>query len=507
MIDIDKSTITNTFEVEILTPTHIGGAGENHWQNGIDFVAKDGKTWILDFNKLCKVIPVDKITLAFTRADRNTTIESLIRNLSIGSVSNKTFNFPNPSGSELKRHIFNGMNGKPYIPGSSIKGAIASILVNYFSKKAPFDKFKDPSSKILGSTDNSIMRYFQFTDVPFETTVLKNTKIFNLQKKVGANWEGGWKQSRDSTTTVFNPIGFNTVYEILIPKEKSKMMLSFKKKAIEQLYSPQNKANEKNIPPSHTAGWITNNPMAELCSIINKHTLAFLDKEIKFYEKYKFDDNSESAYEELLNLKEKTKNLDSSTSCILRLAAGSGFHSITGDWQCDDYIQTGEHRDGRNAGKRKYKSRKLAFEKDVFQPMGFIKLALLSQEVIEAKKVEDEKNKIRKLAQMENAKELAAQEAEEEAKAVVERLERERIEKEEAKKPKMYDGNPTKGLEVDAEVIQSQRPNKVKIFVKGYEEKLFDMVGSSLQPKGFICRVSLIIEKGKIVRVSFKTPK
>lgn len=475
MIDINKSTITNTFEVEILTPTHIGGAGENHWQNGMDFIAKDGKTWILDFNKLCKVIPVDTLTLAFTKVDGKVTIESLLKHTSMESVSSKSFNFPNPSGIELKRHIFNGMDGKPYIPGSSIKGAIASVLINYFSKKAGFEKSKDPNAKLLGGTDNSVMRYFQFIDVPFEETVLKNTKIFNLQKNNLKTWEGGWKHGKDNTTTDFKPTAFTTIYECLVPKEKSEMMLSFKMKAIEQLYLPQNKTPEKNIPPSHTAPWMTNNPTAELCSIINKHTLAFLDKEIKFYQKYKFDANSESAYEELLKLKEKAKNLDSTKACILRLAAGSGFHSITGDWQYDDYIQTGEHN---NNGKRKYKSRKLAFENGVSWPMGFIKLTLLDEETILKRQQEDALKK-----------------------------ERERIKKEEAKKPKMYEGAISKGLEVDAEVIYSQKPNKVKIFVKGAEEKLFDMVDSAPQPKGLICRVSLIVDKGKILRVSFRNPK
>ncbi|MEA5461607.1 type III-A CRISPR-associated RAMP protein Csm5 [Arcicella sp. LKC2W] len=494
MKDIDKSTITNTFEVEILTPTHIGGAGENHWQKGIDFIAKDSKTWILDFNKLCKVIPVDKITLAFTRADRNITIESLIGNLNIESVSNKNFNFPNPSGSELKRHIFNGMNGKPYIPGSSIKGAIASVLMNHFSKKTDFEKFRDPNTKLLGGADNSIMRYFQFTDVCFEGTVLKNTKIFNLHNNSG-DWIGGWKHNRE-TNQNFNS-EFTTTYESLAPKDKSTMMLSFKMKAIEQLYFSQNKTPEKNIPPSHTKSWLINKPMAELCSIINKHTLSFLDKEIKFYLKYKFDDNSESAYEELLKLKEEANNLDSSKSCILRLAAGSGFHSITGDWQYEDYVNTGVHGNG----KRKYKSRKLAFQTDskgsrVFQPMGFIKLTLL-----------DEETKLKRQQAETLKKERDAQDAVEKVRAEAERLENQRIAKEEAKKPKMYDGLPTKNLEVDAEVIESGKPNKVKIFVKGYEEKKFEMVDSASQPKGFICRVSLVMEKGRIVRVSFKVPK
>lgn len=489
MIKVADSIVSQTFEVEVLTPTHIGGASENHWQKGLDFIIRDGKTWILDFKKLCKVLPVDKITLAFTRADRNITIESLIGNLNIESLSNKNFNFPNPSGNGLKRHIFNGLNGKPYIPGSSIKGAIASVLMNHFSKKADFEKFRDPNTKLLGGADNSIMRYFQFTDVCFEGTVLKNTKIFNLHNPSG-DWIGGWKHSRE-TNQNFNS-EFTTTYESLVPKDKATMMLSFQMKAIEQLYLSQNKVFEKNIPPSHTAPWLTNKPMAELCSIINTHTLAFLDKEIKFYEKYKFDNNSESAYEELLKLKEKATKLDSSKSCILRLAAGSGFHSITGDWQYEDFINTGVN----NNGKRKYKSRKLAFEKGVFQPMGFIKLTLL-----------DEETKLKRQQAEALKKEQEAQEAEEKVSAEAERLKREEEEMQRAR-TKVFEGKLKKGSLINAEVMKiSGKTNTLKLYALNHE-KTVDLIYLGLSV-GQIIEISVkdISGKGIVLAVDFKCIK
>lgn len=496
MIKIDESMITQTFEVEIITPTHIGGAAENHWQNGMDFVVRDNKTWILDFKKLSEEISIDKLTLAFTRSDRTVSLDNLINNGTLNKVFSKKFEY-NAGSSEIKRQIFNGFDGKPYIPGSSIKGAVSSILMNYFSKKTNFDKRNDPREKILGNHENSIMRFFQFTDVQFENTFLINTKIFNLQKNNLKTWEGGWKHGKDNTTQIFNTTAFTTVYETLQLSQKSNMMLSFKLKAIEQLYLDARKVDSKTkTPPTHTSAWLTNNPTAELCKIINKHTIAFLEKEIKFYEKYKFDTQSKNIFENIVNLKEKVAKLDSTKECILRLAAGSGFHSITGDWQYDDYIETGEHIGGRNDGKRKYKSRKLAFENGVFQPMGFIKLTLLSKEEIEKAK-----------QQAKEANEQAEQRAKDALIAEEKGKEEKELAKIEASKPKMHEGAISKGLEVDAEVIYSQKPNKVKIYVKGYEDKLFDMTESAPQLKGYICRVSLVIEKGRILRVIHKIPK
>ena len=62
------------------------------------------------------------------------------------------------------------------------------------------------------------------------------------------------------------------------------------------------------------------------------------------------------------------------------MSAGVGFHSITGDWQFDDYDKTKMWADGRNAGKKKYKSRKIAEYNNRLQLMGFVRLRSLSEQ-------------------------------------------------------------------------------------------------------------------------------
>ncbi|PAC26459.1 type III-A CRISPR-associated RAMP protein Csm5 [Flectobacillus sp. BAB-3569] len=513
MIKVKDSIVSQTFEVEILTPTHIGGASENHWQNGLDFIIKDDKTWILDFKELSKFIDSSQLAIILSRADTTQTLEKSLDAKKVQEASWKSFD-ANMNSLDIKRHIFNGFDGKPYIPGSSIKGAISSILLNYFYRNSTqvFQKNGKVSEQVLGNFENSVMRFFQFTDIHFTDTFLTNTKIFNLQKNDGKNWAGGWKHGKDKTDSTFKETGFTTIYESLKTFSRGNLMLSFKKGIIEQLYAEALKNNKIKLPPTHTAAWLTKNPTEQLCQIINTHTLSMLKKEIAFFENYQIDDNTGRVLSKLNDLKNKVERLqNSSKECILRLSAGSGFHSITGDWQYDDYyevIGVWTEEDSRNklckkgdVGKQKYKSRKLAFEKDtkggwIFQPMGFIKLTLLDEETI-----------LKRQQQEAIEKEFVQQRAIEEAKAEAERLERERIEKEEAKKPKMYEGAITKNLEVDAEVIESGKPNKVKIYVKGYEDKKIEMTESAPQPKGYVCRVAMVIEKGKIQRVRHLKPK
>jgi CRISPR/Cas system CSM-associated protein Csm5 (group 7 of RAMP superfamily) len=506
MMKIEESMKTQTFEVEIITPSHIGGAAENHWQNGMDFVVRDNKTWILDFGKLSNKIAVDKLTLAFTRNDRNVSLENLISNIPIKDISSKSFNYKD-SSKDIKRNIFNGFDGKPYIPGSSIKGAVSSILLNYFFRLPPtnIQKNKDVVKNTVGDFDNSIMRFFQFTDIQFQDSKLVNTKIFNLNNNNSGGWEGGWKHSRE-TNQRFN-YEFTTVYETLVPKLKSTMMLSFKQKAIEQLFTPKNNVAPKTIPPTHTSAWLSNNPTAELCSIINKHTIDFLEKEIKFYEKYKFDDNSENVLENIRDLKGKVAKLDFTKECILRLAAGSGFHSITGDWQYDDYIETGEHIGGRNEGKRKYKSRKLAFENGVFQPMGFIKLTLLSKEEIEKAKQQAKEAEAKRLKEELKANEQAEQIAKDALIAEAERIKEEELAKIEASKPKMFEGILKAGSSIIDAEVESVLGNKakLKLYAPNQQGNLREISYTGLT-KGQTLEVLVkaIAKNGFIVAVEFK---
>ena len=153
MIKVADSIISQTFEVEVLTPTHIGGASENHWQKDLDFIIRDGKTWILDFKKLCSIIDSSTLANVLARENSNQTLGSLLVSKNLDTISSSKFDSTFNSSLEIKRHIFNGFDGKPYIPGSSIKGAISSILLNYFymGNKGQIETDKDFVKNILGS--------------------------------------------------------------------------------------------------------------------------------------------------------------------------------------------------------------------------------------------------------------------------------------------------------------------------------------------------------------------
>ena len=276
------------------------------------------------------------------------------------------------------------------------------------------------------------MRFIKFSDTEFSDTQLVNTKIFNLQG-FGRNWRGGWKHEfREGTDGNFRPNGFNTIYEVLMPDKAgySTLMLSNSFLSIDWAAFYQqlmNKATEdrdririqslKNKVQQKRLLFEDKNPLKSLFTIINFHTRMYLEKEKTFFEKYSTDKT-----DCIINCINKLlAQIPSDNSyCILKMSAGSGFHSITGDWQYDDYTKTGLWNDtkNRNNGKQKYKSRKIAVWDNHFDLMGFIKISALSEE--ESKSLQEKK-----------LQELVEREAKQKELAEKERLEREERERQE----------------------------------------------------------------------------
>jgi hypothetical protein len=120
-----------------------------------------------------------------------------------------------------------------------------------------------------------------------------------------------------------------------------------------------------------------NEPITCLFQVINDVTKAYLQKEQAFFQKYDAERSDEvlSCIESLLSMIPSD-----GSSCLMKMSAGVGFHSITGDWQYDDYDKTKLWTDGRHAGKKKYKSRKIAEYNHRLQLMGFVCLHALSQD-------------------------------------------------------------------------------------------------------------------------------
>lgn len=356
-------------EIEVLTPLSIGAGGEKDWVRGVDFVVDNSRLYKLNLKKLvANGVKIDDLTTYFAKKDE-AGIKSRIAG-KIENVSDFSMQFPAETDNDIKTFVRNQLSGKPVLAGSSLKGALRSVIFDYLGGKT-----KD-GQDVFGSAvkGDEFMRFIKVSDAEFEETELVNTKIFNLQGS-GANWQGGWKKEQHKTETKYSSEGFNTVYECLTPNQKgfSAIMLSA------TLFDKMRHNVKENDKRS-----ILKNDVSKLFSIINLHTKKYLEKERVFFNQYSTD-KTEKIVDSIDYLLSQIPSDNS--CCIMKMSAGSGFHSITGDWQFNDYSIDGLDTSkkvsrGLSRGKKSAKSRKIAIRNGVFSLMGFVKLRALSDEEV-----------------------------------------------------------------------------------------------------------------------------
>lgn len=372
-------------ELKTITPVHVGGASENHWVANMDYIYKQGNIYILDHSKIAAKCDNAEIAV-FTENIINRDLSkflNLLKNrkgIELKDISKHVFeDVTLKPENDIKAFIKTG-NGSPYIPGSSIKGAIRSVLFNRWmnpNKRNDFINGQTNSinESIFGTINNNVMRFLQVSDVEFTETDLFTTKIFSLTGRQD-DLAGGWKHGQQNSTSYeFKEKGFTTTYEVIREFEKKTMRMVFNQNSY-------NSNRNNNIPNLNKL--FTDQPLNTLFKTINLHSIQHLTKEINFFEKFQ-NDETDLIIHELESIKKRIPSDNS--KCILRLACGSGFHSITGDWIYPDHTDTGFYDRGPYYGRMKYKSRKLAFadfeDEDNtdepqlrFFPMGFVELSL-----------------------------------------------------------------------------------------------------------------------------------
>ena len=362
-------------ELEVLTPLSAGAGNDNEWTKGIDFVQKDHKVYVIDIKKAAEEgVDIDKLTALFLKSDDKGIC--LLLGDKIEKVSRLVFDSPVNTNNSIKSFIRTQLYDKPLVPGSSIKGSLRSALFNYLrdseeENAAVFGNMKD-------GTD--FMRFIRVSDVEMPSTVLVNTKIFNLQGK-GNDWQGGWKhkgtdrEGNSHTDSKYSPNGFNTLYECVAPGQKGYGNISMASGA----YHLLEKGNAAAISHKEKKSQLIYGSLQDMFSVVNRVTKGYLEKEREFFEKYA----AERSEEILENINYLLSQIPADGSCcLLKMSAGVGFHSITGDWQYEDYDDTGfyDSPKDRNYGKKKYKSRKTAEYDGSIQLMGFVKIRITDEE-------------------------------------------------------------------------------------------------------------------------------
>ena len=370
---MEKENKKYAIELEVITPLCVGAGNDNEWMRGIDYVQKDGKVYVLDIAKAVNQgIDIERLTTLFSNSDEKG-ISLLIGN-KLEDVSRYVFKAPASTINPIKSFMRTQLFDKPVVVGSSLKGSVRSALFKYLrtdeeTNEEVFGRMKD-------GTD--FMRFIRIADIEMPSTVLVNSKIFNLRKE-GSTWFGGWKHKgtdgngNSHTDQNYMPTGFNTLYECVAPGKKGYGSITLAESAFSVMY--QSKAAD--ISHSEKKKDLMTHDISHLFMAVNNVTREYLRKERDFFLKYP----AERSDELIANIDYLLSLIPTDGSCcLLKMSAGVGFHSITGDWQYDDYDDTDIWQDRRNYGKKKYKSRKTAEYNGRLQLMGFVRLLRLTDE-------------------------------------------------------------------------------------------------------------------------------
>lgn len=371
-------------KLHTLSFIHIGN-GEM-LQKWLDFAEKkDPKgngsdVFILDYDKLGDKIQKDGKSLAeWIKALEGNDSEFLKLFLSpyvSKDTSLRVVEAYDKVGMTLKECLHDG-RGYPYIPGSSIKGAIRTAVYSYLVDPNMLDKiektFNTSSGNIFraqkevqklvndwqdaafGKISDDIFKYLQIGDAFFQ----KGSEIIidqvNLNRK-----RNGFAIDESKRQTV-EAIEFekSSKFRVKLIKEFSKNKTTV---------STSREFRQK----------IDFEGLSFLFSIINQHTLQLLKKEIEFFNAEEGDvEDYLSNLEEILI---SVNNCVPGKECVLRIGQASGWKFITGAWteRLDEDVFydliVPMCRDQKKYGDFVFpKSRRVGDQSDLF---GFVKLSM-----------------------------------------------------------------------------------------------------------------------------------
>ena len=325
----------STVQLKALTPIHIGSG--SFLQQGSDFIVNnesDGTyLYVIDDNKVFNLIGEDNIGKWVQCIERQQDTADFIRTIRKGvkpvSFSKRniySFESKIPKGMTLKETLHDGL-GTPYIPGSSIKGAIRTAILAEMAKSVPdlSELFNHMEARAIDSkmekqifgdspyTD--ILRFLQVGDAYFNKDCEIALMMANLNIRTrNSIWDNSKKQ-------LIEAIGTDESTKLNINIDKKRAELSNCGFAFHKIDSIQ-----------------------KLFRVINNHTKKLLKEECKIWNNQLETINSNMSYnaedeeyisdyiQKIEGLNKQITESENPTNCILRIGHASGWRFITGAW-------------------------------------------------------------------------------------------------------------------------------------------------------------------------------
>ncbi len=321
----------SNIRIETLTPVHIG-SGET-LLCGNDFVCgrfaedNDPAIGIIDPRRVMELIGRERIGHWVAAIERKEPVDRIVKvyapHATLEDYCHRLVcNTLQKSPETLKEQIHDG-NGRPYIPGSSLKGAIRTAVLS--ARMADGEDRQKWQSRIRNKYGKvqatevekalfgqdptaDVFRFLQVGDAYFGDCYEVAIRMINLNERERRPFRD------DSKPQAIEAIG-------------SEDEATFQIKFDTQLYE---------LARNRTAALPTcMRSLPELFQAINQHTARLLEEEIRHWHQ-RADKDSGHAVEryigQLEQMQDQTFRCSGTDSCVLRVGHGSGWRFITGAW-------------------------------------------------------------------------------------------------------------------------------------------------------------------------------
>ena len=319
-------------KIETLSAVHIG-SGDN-LQYGADFVSgkyqDNDMLAVVDLRKIAALIGKQNIPFWVAAIEKGDSTAAIVKRFapkaSIADYAKRlVLQWADIRNSDtLKEQIHDG-RGVPYIPGSSIKGAIRTAVLGSLAKELPDleNKLKNRFGRVTaelveselfgGNPNKDVFRFLQVGDAYFGKNYEVAIRMVNINER---ERQGFWDESKSQ------------LIEAICPEDKAEFQM---------------KINQAGFDLSKGEHQISKIPdclgsQSALFETINAHTLYLLETEKEYWEEREANDDTDSVadyLDRITNMINAVNHCEKGKECVLRIGHGSGWRFITGAWTED----------------------------------------------------------------------------------------------------------------------------------------------------------------------------
>ena len=370
-----------------LTPCHIGSG--NILNRNMDFCSDRDKIGIIDCRKIFDIVGERGIAAWCSWIEKRENILASLKkvrpNIKLEDISSRVLEIYGGNNTVIGLREQITTLGNPYIPGSSIKGAIVSaLLASEASESLICSKGVNPrDNKIIDQMfsvarnvngDRSVydpktsaLRFLRVSDAYYDNKI-ENLTIALYCKSMNII-NGGNEVCLDNKLQQY-------VEAIYVEKGKAEFELEIRQDYLREVQSQ--KVPLGKIPQGM-------NSLKDLLRCINSHTMNLLEREEQFWSAKDISNGMLDEYlDSIKEYKRGCENfLNNGKSAILRLGYGSGWEFITGGWS---RIKSKKHDwnrivDNARPNNQKYyseydfpKTRRLIDNDGEYLPLGFVQI-------------------------------------------------------------------------------------------------------------------------------------